>query len=135
MANVQNFDMAAGEARTLMLVSTTVVAHSSVEKVGSAAGVTVADADLKRGYLDVIRTYRLRSNAQRGVQLQLHPRVGLTWQIDVAGPTGPLQIGDTSVEVTLPATDQLQLHFRLWLRPDVVAGSYPLPVHLMALAI
>jgi hypothetical protein len=122
----------AAEARTSMLVSATVVAHASLETVGSAVSVT--EADLKRGYVDVSRTYRLRSNTPRTL-LQLHPRVGLTRQIDVLGLASPLQISEASVEILQPARDLLQLQFRLWLQPDAVAGEYPLPVHLAALGI
>lgn len=124
----------AAEVRTSMLVSATVVAHASVETVGSAAGVTVTDADLRRGFVDVTRTYQLRSNTRQAL-LQLHPRVGLTRQIDVAGLSSPLQISDTSVEILQPATEQLRLRFRLWLQPAAVVGEYLLPVHLAALAI
>lgn len=125
----------AGEVRSSMQVSVTVLAHASVETLDSAGGITVTEADLSRGYLDVSRTYRLRSNTPRGALLQLHPRLGLARQIDVTGFPSPLQIRDTSVELMQPATERMRLSFRLWLQPEAVAGDYPLPVHLAALAI
>ena len=85
--------------------------------------------------MDVTRTYQLRGNTPRAV-LQLHPRLGLTRHIDVAGLPAPLQINETSVEVIQLATHRLlRLQFRLWLQPDAVAGEYPLPVYVSALAI
>jgi len=125
----------ADEARTAFSVSATVLPHASVIATNGAAHVTVTAADLARGFLDVDRSYRLRSNSARGLLLQLYPRVGLTRQIDVSGLPSPLTLSDTNVEVLRPANEELHLRFRLWLQPLATPGDYLLPLHLAAVAI
>jgi hypothetical protein len=125
----------AGDARTVIAVSATVLPHASVVATNGAASVTITSADLARGYVDVDRSYRLSSNSARGLLLQLYPRTGLAWRIDVAGLPSLVQIGDTHAEVLRPANEELHLRFRLWLQPLATPGAYPLPVHLAAVAI
>lgn len=125
----------AADVRTSIPVSATVVAHAGIMALEGAAPVTITAADLARGYVDVDRRYRLRSNSSRGLLLQLYPRVGLARRIDVSGLPSSLAIGDTNVEVLRPANEELQLRFRLWLEPLAAPGEYPLPLHLAATAI
>ena len=66
------------DVRSSMPVSATVVAHASVVALELRSAVTITAADLARGYVDVFRSYRLRSNTLAGLLLQLSPRVGLT---------------------------------------------------------
>jgi hypothetical protein len=125
----------AGEIRTSLQVSATVVERASVTIRGVPAPVTITEADLARGYVDVERTFSLLSNSRQGVRLHLYPRVGLARQIDVHGLASVLHMHEMDVEVIQPASEALQLRFRLWLQPAAVPGEYPLPVHLTVVAI
>ena len=125
----------AGDIRGSMHVSATVVAHASVAALDGAAPVTITAADLARGYVDVDRRYRLRSNSPRGLLLQLSPRVGLARSIEITGLPSALAITDTNVDVVRPGNEDLQLRFRFWLQPLAAPGEYPLPLHIAAIAI
>lgn len=115
-----------------MHVSAQVLPHARFDDLAAPVPVVVTAADVERGFVDVSRQYRVRTNAPERVLIQVHPRVGLTQAIDIDGFAAPLRLEDTSLEVSqLPARD-FTLSFRLWLGPGAAPGEYPLPVHLAA---
>jgi hypothetical protein len=122
----------AGEVRTSLQVSATVVAHARIDSVDSAQPVTVAAVDVVRGYVDVSRRYRLRTNAPHQALIQLQPKAGLTHAIDVAGLGAPVRLVDRAVSVGQSVPREFALSFRLWLEPAVVPGQYAMPVQVSA---
>jgi hypothetical protein len=122
----------AGEVRTSLQVSATVVAHARIETVAAGLPVTVVAADVVRGYVDVSRHYRMRTNAPERALIQLQPKTGLTQAIDVAGLGAPIRLVDSSVGIGRSLPREFDLSFRLWLEPGVVPGEYALPVQVSA---
>jgi hypothetical protein len=120
-------DMASADLR----ISVRVVPHARLH--GDASAVLLTAADVRRGYVDVARHYRLQTNAPERVVLQLNPRVGLTDAIDVAGLQSPLRVGADSTEVTQSLPREFTLSYRLWLNSAATPGEYPLPLQVAAL--
>jgi hypothetical protein len=113
-------------------VSARVDAHVRLAPVDSDGALTLTSADLDRGYLDVTRRYALRTNAPDRVRLQVHPRVGYTTAVDIAGVGRTVRLHETSVELWPATGHDLEFVFRLWLAPGLAPGQYPLPVHVAA---
>ena len=95
--------------------------------------VQVTLADLQRGYVDVSRQYRLRTNAPERVALQLNPRLGLTTAIDINGLQAPLRMHEHGLEVTQPLAREFTLQYRLWLDAAAQPGAYELPLQVAAI--
>ncbi len=112
-------------------VSAQVLPHAQLQ--ADTASVMVTAVDLQRGYLDVSRHYRLRTNAPDRVVLQLNPRIGLTESIDVQGLQAPVSLGDSSLEITQPLQREFTLNYRLWLGTAAMPGEYALPVQIIAI--
>ena len=118
-----------------LAVSARVDAHVRLAPVESDGPLTITSADLDRGYLDVTRRYALRTNAPDRVRLQVHPRVGYTTAVDIAGVGPTVRLQATSVELW-PATGRdVEFVFRLWLAPGLTPGRFPLPVHVAAVVL
>lgn len=111
-------------------MSAQVLPHAQLQTV--AVPVTVTAADVQRGYLDVSRNYRLRTNAGDRVVLQLNPRVGLTDAIDVLGLQAPVRMGEASLETLPPLAREFTLQYRLWLKTGATPGNYALPLQVAA---
>jgi hypothetical protein len=112
-------------------VSVQVLPHAQLQ--ADASPVSISAADVQRGYLDVSRHYRLKTNASDRVVLQLNPRVGLTDSIDIQGLQAPVRMGDESLEITQPLAREFTLNYRLWLSAGALPGDYALPVQVAAL--
>ena len=118
-----------------LAVSARVGAYVRLAPVQSDGPLTITSADLDRGYLDVTRRYALRTNAPDRVRLQVHPRIGYTTAVDIAGVGATVRLQETSVELW-PATGRdVEFVFRLWLVPGLTPGRYPLPVHVAAVVL
>ncbi|HEX6571268.1 MAG TPA: hypothetical protein VF055_04535 [Steroidobacteraceae bacterium] len=118
-----------------LAVAARVEAHVRLAPVESDGALTITDADLDRGYLDVTRRYALRTNAPDRVRLQVHPRVGYTTAVDIAGVGPTVRLQETSVELWPAAGRHVEFVFRLWLAPGLAPGQYPLPVHVAAVVL
>jgi hypothetical protein len=112
-------------------VSVQVLPHAQLQT--DASPVSIAAADVQRGYLDVSRHYQLKTNAPDRVTLQLNPRIGLTDSIDIQGLQAPVRMGDTSIEIMQPLAGEFTLSYRLWLTAGALPGDYELPVQVVAL--
>lgn len=121
----------AATASTNLQVSVQVLPHAQLQ--ADASPVSISAADVQRGYLDVSRHYRLKTNAPDRVVLQLNPRVGLTDSIDIQGLQAPVRMVDTSLEITQPLAREFTLNYRLWLSAGALPGDYALPVQVAAL--
>jgi hypothetical protein len=118
-------------ASATLQVSAQVLPHARLES--SALPVQVTVADLQRGYIDVSRQYRLRTNAPERVALQLNPRLGLTTAIDINGLQAPLRMHELGLEVTQPLAREFTLQYRLWLDAAAQPGAYELPLQVAAI--
>ncbi len=118
-------------ASATLQVSVQVLPHARLQ--ADAAPVSITAADVQRGYLDVSRHYRLKTNAPDRVVLQLNPRVGLTDSIDVEGFQALVRMQDTSLEITQSLAREFTLNYRLWLSAGANPGLYALPVQLAAI--
>jgi len=112
-------------------VSVQVLPHARLQ--ADASPVSVTAVDVRRGYLDVSRHYRLQTNAPDRVVLQLNPRVGLTDYIEIDGFQAPLRMTDSSLEITQPFAREFTLNYRLWLSAGAMPGEYEIPVQVAAL--
>ncbi|HKB79435.1 MAG TPA: hypothetical protein VKH35_06945 [Thermoanaerobaculia bacterium] len=123
----------AGSSSALMSVSVEVIARTLLNVDTQPESVDITRVDLARGYLDIPQavTFRVRSNAARGYELQFEPvafpfttaavTVGAgvaTIRSDGAWLTEPYQHGTTGGTMSV----------RLWLAPGTQPGSYAWPV-------
>jgi hypothetical protein len=118
-------------ASAMLQVSAQVLPHARLETAALPVQVTLAD--VQRGYVDVVRQYRLRTNAPERVVLQLNPRVGLTAAIDINGLQAPLRMHDQGLEVSQPLEREFTLQYRLWLEAAAQPGAYELPLQVAAI--
>ena len=123
----------AGELRTQFSVTATVSPRASIEPLSQPAQLSISQADVERGYVDVAAAYRVSSNDPSGYMVRLAPRTGLTSSVEVAGLSTPIVMTDQSVEVIQPAAlrpQTLALRFRLVLNHKAVPGTYAMPVQV-----
>jgi hypothetical protein len=133
-AFVAAIQLGAARAETVsanLQVSAQVLPHAQLRT--DAAPVSITAADLRRGYLDVSRHYRLRTNAPERVVLQMNPRLGLTYAIDIDGLQAPIRMQDQGIEVTQPLRGEFTLQYRLWLDAAARPGAYELPLQVAAI--
>lgn len=121
----------ADSATARLQVSAQVLPHARLES--SALPLQITVADVQRGYVDVSRQYRLRTNAPDRVALQLNPRLGLTTAIDINGLQAPLRMRDEGIEVTQPLAREFTLRYRLWLEAAAQPGAYEMPLQVAAI--
>ncbi len=127
----------AGSSSAPMHVSVTVIARAVLTVASQPTAVTVTDADVARGYVDVSSpiVVQVRTNSRAGYLLQADRQT-----VDFA--TVELQFGEATMTVAdgeswisrpyIPGGDVIAMHARLHLAPGMQAGSYPLPIALSA---
>lgn len=121
----------AGEARSSLAVSAHVPSKVTLETLSQPAQLTVSEADIARGHVDLAAVYRVTSNDPAGYVVRLAPRVGLTQAVEVSGLASRVVMAEEVVEVSQPAAlrpQQLNLGFRLLLDGSAVPGTYEVPV-------
>lgn len=121
----------ADSATALLQVSVQVLPHARLET--ATLPVQVTPADVQRGYVDVARQYRLRTNSPERVVLRVDPRLGLTTAIDINGLQAPLRMRDEGIEVTQPLAREFTLRYRLWLEAAAQPGAYEMPLQVAAI--
>lgn len=117
------------------LVRVAVPARVTLAAVEQPTQLSVSEADLARGYMDVSARYVVESNTRDGWLLRLSPRLGITRHVEVRGLSGTLVVQGDSVEVFRPQAreaEPLELDYRFVLAPDVAPGTYQLPIHVAA---
>ena len=117
--------------RTDVTVTATVLPHARIEQAATET-VLVDPLAVTRGYVDVTRQYRLRTNAPDRVLVHVHPRLGFTQAIDVSAFGATSRLVDTSLEFAPAGIGPFEVSYRLWLVPGVAPGTYPLPVQVAA---
>lgn len=119
--------------RAQFLVQATVPARAALAAVEQPTHLSVSEADLARGYVDVTARYTVVSNAPAGWLLQLSPRLGITHRVEVRGLSATLVVQGDGVEIFRPRTSReepLELDYRFVLAPGVEPGTYELPIHV-----
>ena len=130
------FDAAAETASATIGVSVRVVANAAVELESAPAGITVTEADLARGYVDLSApiNVRVRSNSSRY-------RLTVTAMSDAFGPAtfnwdgGSMRVnaGEAwAARSSVRGGDFLALTGRVALRAGMQPGSYDLPFQFSA---
>lgn len=116
-----------------LAVSAQVLPHVRLESGDVLSpSITVTASDVTRGYVDVVRSYRLRTNARDQVVLHIEPQSSFAPSIDVGGFATPLHLAGAGLDVTPPALNEFELTFRVWLAPRQATGEYPLPWRITA---
>jgi hypothetical protein len=132
-------DAKAESASATLGVSVRVVANAAVVMESAPSGVTVTEADIARGYVDLAAPIevRVRSNSSRYL-------LTVTALNDVFGPAtfqwdgGSMRVVAGEAWATRPSVqggDALALTGRLALRADMQPGTYELPFAISASAL
>ncbi|MDP9090399.1 MAG: hypothetical protein M3O26_16855 [Pseudomonadota bacterium] len=117
-------------------VSVTVRAIAKIETQSAPAGLPISDADLQRGFIDVVQPTILtvRSNSPSGFSLEVLTVAPVLSAMRVVGLTSDLMLGAEGGTIIKrwqkPQSVDLSLKFRFTLAPGLRAGDYPWPVRL-----
>jgi hypothetical protein len=128
----------ADEVRAQLMVTARVVPRVVLEPIAEPAQFSVGAADLQRGYLDLDAEYRVSGNDPAGYFLRIAPRVGVTTAIEIDGLASRVVLRGESIDVMQPAAlrpQSLRLSLRLRFAPDLVPGTYGLPIYMSAYAL
>jgi hypothetical protein len=115
-------------------VSVTVRAVANLEIKSAPVGLEISNADLQRGYIDVLQPTQLtvRSNSPSGFALDVLTVAPVLSAIRVAGLNSDLTLGAEGGTIVQrwqkPQTMDLSLKFRFTLAPGLRVGEYPWPV-------
>lgn len=125
-------DAAAGSVTAPLQVSVRVLPHVRLDPLAPVSTrLAVTAADVRRGYVDVVHRYALRTNAPDRVRLQFRPLASYARiTIEGLGPSVPL--ADEPVELSPSPGRDVAFQVRLWLGPDLEPGDYPAPVQVLA---
>jgi hypothetical protein len=126
----------ARDARTNFNVSATVSAVARLQVQSAPTEIVVSDADLRRGFIDVVQPTDLviRSNSANGYALDLTTLTPMLSSVVVRGLKSEQSLsgeGGTIVQRwQAPQTVVLSLQFRLVLAPGLAPGRYPWPMRI-----
>jgi hypothetical protein len=120
-----------------MNVSATVIARAVLTVASQPAAITVTEADIARGYVDVTApiVVRVRTNSRAGYML-LADQLADFGIIELAFGNATLTVADGESWISrpyVPGGEVIAMHVRLRFRSRMQAGSYPLPIALSAL--
>jgi hypothetical protein len=126
----------AGQVRTSIGVSATVLAVAHIERQSEPKDLAISAADLERGYIDVSEPTAvvIHSNSALGFALEVLPVVPIAASMIVRGCDAQASLGAEGGTIVQrwqhTNTMRLSLHFRLLLAPGLAPGRYPWPVQL-----
>ena len=120
----------AGSSSAEMRVSVTVVARTLVDVDRAAEAVTVTDADIRRGWIEVpaALALRVKSNAREGYLLRFQPLQGPFTRGELSWGNNLVQLGADERWITQRTDEQgaAVMNLRLQLADGVKPGVYPL---------
>ncbi|MCA1733086.1 MAG: hypothetical protein LC732_05725 [Acidobacteria bacterium] len=125
-------------ASATIQVSARVIGRTIIT-VESEPQVTITEADLARGWVDVAdpTILSVKSNQRAGFRLAFAPSASWLAGGEVIGLSDPLVFAAAGAAATFSyagvAPRQLELRWRLDLSPDATAGTFPLPVSFATL--
>ena len=128
----------AGSASTQIGVSVQVIGRT-ILNVSPDPIIEITPEDVERGWLETesASVLSIRSNKRAGYRLAFSPTAPWVAGLDVEGLDAPLSVGPEGASVgfayrgTRPHS--YELRYRIHLTPDVVPGTYPLPVSVATL--
>lgn len=124
----------ARDVRSDLSVSATVRAVAKIESQSAPPGLPISDADLRRGFIDVVQptTLTVRSNSPSGFALEVLTVAPVLSAMRVAGLNADLDLGAEGGTIVQrwqkPQVIDLSLKFRFTLAPGLRVGDYPWPV-------
>jgi hypothetical protein len=124
----------ARDVRSDLSVSATVRAVAKIERQSAPPGLPISDADLRRGFIDVVQptTLTVRSNSASGFALEVLTVAPVLSAMRVAGLNADLDLGAEGGTIVQrwqkPQVIDLSLKFRFTLAPGLRVGDYPWPV-------
>ncbi len=124
----------ARDVRSDLNVSVTVRAIAKIDVQSAPADLAISDADLQRGFIDVVQPTNLtvRSNSPSGFALEVLTVAPLLSAMRVVGLDSELMLGAEGGTIVQrwrkPQIVDLSLKFRFTLAPGLRAGDYPWPV-------
>jgi hypothetical protein len=131
----------AAQRSAAMTVSVTVVANAKMEISYQATQLTITEADITRGYVEVpgASRFSVRTNSRTGYLMEFHPVANVFESVHVGGLGNAVQFGvdGGSIVQRGPLASNLthELSFRFNLRPEARPGLYPWPLQLSVRAI
>lgn len=126
----------ARDVRSALNVSVTVRAIAKIETQSAPAGLPISDADLQRGFIDVVQptTLSVRSNSPSGFALEVLTVAPVLSAMRIVGLNSDLMLGAEGGTIVerwqKPQIVDLSLKFRFTLAQGLRAGDYPWPVRL-----
>jgi hypothetical protein len=128
---------AAGADSAALPVSAIVPRHASI-RMAQPLSVTVSEADIARGYVDVATPVEVtvQSNLQQGYALVFERQVEHVRQVHVHGLQGEVMVGDGAASSARAAPgrgmwrEMLQLRFRFDLAAGTRPGQHAWPLHI-----
>lgn len=129
---------AADSDNATVAVSANVVRHASVRMLSAAQTVSIAAADIARGYVDIPLPSRLeiRSNSPNGYLLAIESAADYARGTEVRGLGDTVSFGPFGGVVNVKAGGAgmrlipVELHFRVLLSDAARPGIYPWPLQL-----
>lgn len=125
----------AGSASATMNVSCSVIARAIMSVSSEPATVTVTEADVARGYMDVASpiVIQVRTNSRAGYLLQADRQASALGAVDLAFGDAAMTVSDTQSWISRPYVaggEVLSMRARVHLDAGTQPGSYPLPIAL-----
>jgi hypothetical protein len=131
----------AAQKHAALAVSATVIANARMQPSYQATQLTITEADVARGYVEVAAASRfsVRTNSRSGYLMEFHPLADIFESVHVAGLGSAVQFGadgGSVVQRGLTASNlNHELSFRFTLRREALPGLYPWPLQLSVRAI
>jgi hypothetical protein len=118
-----------------LTVSVRVLPYLQFNLLSQVSEITVTEADIQRGYLDVRSASRLelKTNSTAGYLLAFEGTLWPFQAIQVQGLANPLQLNSGNAVVHQPSVKgkvTMDLSYRFILSPDTQPGSYAWPLSI-----
>lgn len=127
----------AGSASAPMQVSVTVIARAVLTVASQPAAITVTDADIARGYVEVTApiVVQVRTNSRAGYMLQADRQTADFTTVELVFGDATMTVAEAQSWISrpyVPGGDVIAMYARLHIGAGMQAGSYPLPIALSA---
>ncbi|MFQ5718292.1 MAG: hypothetical protein ACE5IK_01975 [Acidobacteriota bacterium] len=117
-------------------VGATVRSYARIETARLPSDLTLVQADVDRGWIDLPHAahLRVRTNSPQGYELVLTTRDGPVWLVEVSSVSGSATFAPPGGVIVRPAAgfrrEELDLDFRLHLAEGTRPGRYAWPIAL-----
>lgn len=129
---------AADSGNAKVMVRAEVLRHASVRAISAPQTVSIAEADIGRGYVDIPMPTKLeiRSNSPSGYLIAIDIAAGFAGRTEVRGLGDMISLGPSGGVVNVRSSGQgmrvtpVELYFRVQLAAGVHPGQHPWPMQL-----